>query len=511
MKLEERVGLQMMIGVAGSKVTPEIIDLFRQIHAGGLIVFRRNFQTANQFKQFISELEQALERKLLIAVDHEGGRVIHLAEGVTIFPDNLVLGNTGSEDFARRQGEIEAVELRRLGIDLNLAPTLDVLTADFSPNIGIRSYGKDPELVARLGSARIRAMQEGGLSACAKHFPGQGQSPLDTHLDLPVLATKWEEMEKVHLKPFIAAILAGVDTVMTSHPIYPELDSSRVPATFSKKITSGLLRQKLGFQGAILSDDLEMGALKNLCPIGESAVRAVEAGHDMVLVCKSSDAQREVFQSLLAAYEKKRLDPQNLETSTERIRKLIRKRPERFTLGHPGAHPQGNRLAQEIAQKGIRHPEVQRTEGSKTEILHCVQDDRSVLIVFPKISSLNELIFIEDEFLNEEKFFKDYFRRHGFTPAEIAVIDISPDDKAIDAITDRAKKADLTIFFCYDAHLFPKNRELLEKIQLIAKECVVVLLRDPYDEKWVKEGVSCLKLFGFRRVQIEAGLNVILP
>ncbi|MBI3307593.1 MAG: beta-N-acetylhexosaminidase [Candidatus Omnitrophica bacterium] len=518
MNLEDLVGLQTMIGVSNSEVTPDLIRLFRDTHAGGLIVFRRNFKTAAGFKSFLSGLENVLQKKLLVAVDHEGGRVIHLAEGITVFPDNLALGRTSNEDFARRQGEIEAGELRRLGIDLNLAPTLDVLTAKFSPNIGIRSYGPDAELVARLGTARIKAMQAGGLSACAKHFPGQGQSPLDAHLDLPVLATTWEEMEKIHLKPFRSAIEAGVDTVMTSHPIYPELDRAKVPATFSKKIVRELLRSRLGFQGTILSDDLEMGALKNLCSIGESACRAVEAGHDMVLVCKSADAQKEVFRDLLAAYEKKRLNLENLKESSTRILKLINKRKSCFADTNPAAHPEGKALAREIARKGIEislchcEPEGRSNPAFKNEIASSAlrpprNDGQKTLVIFPQISSLGGQIFIENEFRDEKKFLQDYLTRQGIEDSEIAVVKISPEDHEISALESRAKKADTTVFFCYDAHLFPKTRELLEKIQLTAKRCVVILLRDPYDKEWVRPDVACVNAFGFRSVQIEAALD----
>ena len=195
MTLEELAGQVLMIGVHGGVATPDIVRLFRETHAGGLIIFRPNFDSAVQFKKLISDLENALGRNLLIAVDHEGGRVIHITEGASVFPDNLAFGHAGLIDYVEQQGRIESGELRNLGFDLNLAPTLDVLTQTFSPNIGIRSYGRDPDLVSKLGSARIKSMQEGGLSACAKHFPGQGHSSIDAHLGLPVLSGTWDEIE----------------------------------------------------------------------------------------------------------------------------------------------------------------------------------------------------------------------------------------------------------------------------------------------------------------------------
>lgn len=224
MELADYIGAKLVLGIHGTAATPEIIEQFKRLRAGGLILYRRNFVSPAQVRQLLVDLEEALGRRLLVCVDHEGGRVIMFREGVTIFPDNLAVGTAGQIAYARRQGEIEAKELRRLGVDVNLAPVLDVLTDAYSPNIGIRSYGQDSHKVAALGAARIAAMQAGGLSACAKHFPGKGHAPVDAHLGLPVILSTWEEMAAVHLPPFQAAIQAGVDLIMSSHPSYPKLD-----------------------------------------------------------------------------------------------------------------------------------------------------------------------------------------------------------------------------------------------------------------------------------------------
>src|SRR5882672_10973229 len=281
-----------MIGLPGATLDDADIRLFRDTRAAGLILYRRNFETPAQLLDLLGRLEGALGRRLLVATDHEGGRIVMLGRGVTIFPDNLAVGTAGEETFAYKQGLLEARELRRLGVDLNLGPCLDVLTDRYSPNIGIRSYGKDPKLVARYGVARLRGMTKGGLSACPKHFPGKGHSPLDAHLKLPTIMSDWDEMHAVHLVPFFEAIAAGVECVMTSHPVYPRLDPSGVPATFSRRIVDEYLRGEVGFRGVIVSDDLEMGAVSETCPIGEAAVRTAEAGHDLLLVCHTEAAQR---------------------------------------------------------------------------------------------------------------------------------------------------------------------------------------------------------------------------
>src|SRR5262245_23119118 len=176
------LGERVVSGLWGPTPTDEDKATLRATRAGGVILYRRNFESPEQHRALLGALEAAAGRRLLVTTDHEGGRVIMLGQGTTIFPDNLALGRGGTVEDAARQGAIEARELRRLGVDLNLGPCLDVLTELYSPNIGIRAYGEDPSLVARLGVARLRASQAGGVSTCAKHFPGKGHSPLDAHL-----------------------------------------------------------------------------------------------------------------------------------------------------------------------------------------------------------------------------------------------------------------------------------------------------------------------------------------
>ncbi|MBM3222175.1 MAG: beta-N-acetylhexosaminidase, partial [Candidatus Rokubacteria bacterium] len=296
------VGERMMLGLSGPDLRDEDIAVFRDTRAAGVILYRRNFETPERLAKLLDGLDEALGRRLLVATDHEGGRVIMLGAGTTVFPDNLAVGTAGEEAFAHKQGLIEGRELRRLGIDLNLGPCIDVLTDRYSPNIGIRSYGKDPQVVARYGAARIAGMQRAGLSACPKHFPGKGHSPLDAHLKLPTIDSTWDDMHATHLPPFFAAIAEGVDCVMTSHPVYPNLDPARVPATFSKLIVEDYLRGQVGYRGVIVSDDLEMGAVSETTTIGDATVRAAAAGHDLLLVCHTEPAQRAATAALLDAY-----------------------------------------------------------------------------------------------------------------------------------------------------------------------------------------------------------------
>jgi beta-N-acetylhexosaminidase len=503
MTLEELVGQQLMFGLPGPKLRDEDARLFRETCAGGLILYRRNFDSPAQLTGLIAALEESLGRRLFIATDHEGGRVVMFREGITIFPDNLTAGAAGDPLFTRRQGQIEARELRRFGVDLNLAPVLDVLTEAWSPNIGIRAYGKEPDLVARLGTARIRGMQAGGLSACAKHFPGKGHSPVDAHLGLPTIPSTWEEMRQVHLVPFIAAVEAGVHAIMTSHPLYPNLDPApRTPATFSARLVKELLRSEVGFTGVILSDDLEMGAIRELCGIGEATMNAARAGHDLLLVCHTEAAQRQARAALLDAYRTRVLPQSELEASVERIQALKARRSLRFEEGPPRAELEGPPLARAMATWAATRLTTE-PPGFRQRL------NGRVVVIFPKFSELAERITIEPELMDETGYVKSAFAPYGVNP-EVQVVAIEPNESEITRAGESAARADATILFLFDAHLYPSNRRLLDRLQESARALAVVLLRDPYDAEFLKTGVLGLTAFGFRRCQLDAVIARLL-
>ena len=354
-----------------------------------------------------------------------------------------------------------------------------------------------------MGAARIAAMQQGGLSACAKHFPGKGHAPVDAHLGLPVIGSSWKEMEAVHLKPFVAAIQAGVDLVMSSHPYYPKLDPyPNMIATFSKKIIYDYLRCELNFEGVITSDDLEMGAIKAICPIGDAGILATQAGHDLLLVCHDLKAQKEVYYKLLDAYRRKQLPLKELEESAARINRLKLKRAKRFEGGEPGAEKAGSILAARICRESVQVLKDER------KLIPLQRGEPRIGVIFPQFSGFDAKIMIEKEVLQEQDFVRNEFKKFGFNP-EIHLVAIEPTDAEIQQAVNLARNSDVTILFCFDAHLYPANKKLLDSIQVAAQELVVDLLRDPYDAAVMKAGVACLTDFGWRACQIKAAIEKI--
>jgi beta-N-acetylhexosaminidase len=320
MEIETLIGARLAVGIPGTEATDEIVESLRQTHAQSLVVFSRNFTSPEQFVRLLGRLEERLERRFLVMVDHEGGRIIRFSTGVTRFPDAMTAGNIQDPEAIERQGRVEAEALRRLGVHVNLAPCVDVVVEGSDPVIGNRSYGRDPARVAALAVARIRGLQGGGVAACAKHFPGLGAVQRDPHQTLPTIALDWAAMQRVHLPPFEAAIRVGVAMVMSSHVCYPALgDPPGLPATFSRGLIRGLLRARMGFSGLILSDDLEMGALRMFGTMGETCIRATEAGHDLLLICSDLAAAQAAVAALREAYEQHRLPLDELEQSVQRL------------------------------------------------------------------------------------------------------------------------------------------------------------------------------------------------
>ncbi len=503
MTLEELVGRRLMFGLPGPDATDADIRLFADTRAGGLILYRRNFETPERLQRLLTCLEGALDRRLLIATDHEGGRIIMLGRAVTIFPDNLAAGTAGDAGFVHRQGVFEGRELRRLGVDVNFAPVLDVLTERYSPNIGIRSYGKDPGRVARYGAARITGLQSAGVSACAKHFPGKGHAGVDAHLGLPVIESDWGEMHAVHLVPFMAAIEAGVHCLMTSHPLYPGLDPTpATPATFSRLIVDEYLRGQVGYRGVIVSDDLEMGAVRELCAIGDAAIRAAAAGHDLLLVCHTEAAQRAAHAALLEAYRTRALPRRPLEQSVARLDALVAKHPARFDGGPPRAERDGEPLARALAARAATYV-APAPPGWRRRL------NGRVAAIFPRLAALADRITVEPGLLDEARYLREAMLSYGVEP-EVEVVGVEPTEAEIARARGRAETADATILFLYDAHLYPSNRQLLDSLQSGARALAVVLMRDPYDAEYLRGGTAGVTAYGWRKCQLDAVLTRLL-
>ena len=288
---------------------------------GGVILFRRNLQELSQICSLTAALHAASPVPLLIGVDQEGGQVTRLPAPFLAPPAAATLGAIDDETLTRELAHAVGRELRAAGFTWNLAPVLDVHTNPRNPIIGDRAFSHDPDCVARLGAAAIRGFADAGILATAKHFPGHGETVADSHLTLPESPQSSARWRAVEFVPFRQAIRAGVPAVMVAHLLCPALDPES-PSSLSRPIITGILREELGYDGVVVSDDLEMEAISARLDLGEAAVRFLEAGGDLILICRDPGRQRAAMAAVETAVEGRRLSEVRLAASLDRIARL---------------------------------------------------------------------------------------------------------------------------------------------------------------------------------------------
>ena len=333
--IRRHIGQLAIVGFNGHALPDEVGRIAREFDLGGVVFFARNVQEPQQVAD-LSRASQALagEIPLWISVDQEGGRVARLKRPFTEWPPMQTLGRAGDEALAERFARALAAELKAVGISLDYTPVLDVLTNPKNPVIGDRALAERSEAVARLGVVIIRTLQTEGIAACGKHFPGHGDTSVDSHFDLPLIEHPPDRLDAVEFVPFKAAIAADVSSIMTAHILVPALDEER-PATLSPAIVDGLLRKKLGHAGLILSDDLSMKAISGRYGHSEATVQAIAAGCDAVLMCAPEpDSQMAALEAIIYAVEQGRLPRTRVEDALARQRKV----KERF-LASPRSRP----------------------------------------------------------------------------------------------------------------------------------------------------------------------------
>lgn len=314
-----QAGRLAIVGFNGHSVSDELRRLVVEFDLAGVIYFPRNIDTPEQVADLsrqVSDLKR--EWPLWISVDQEGGRVARFRRPFTEWPAAMTLGRSGDDALAARFATAMATELRAVGVNLDYAPVLDVLTNPKNPVIGDRALSESAEAVARIGAVVIRALQDAGVAACGKHFPGHGDTSVDSHEALPLVEHDRRRLDAVEFVPFVRAIEAGVATIMTAHVFAPALDERHI-ASFSSVVVDRLLKQSLGFTGVVISDDLGMKAVSATHSPGDAAVAAVVAGCDVVLLCNHTiDEQVDALEALIRAAEAGVITPKRIDDAMKR-------------------------------------------------------------------------------------------------------------------------------------------------------------------------------------------------
>ncbi|MCX8072144.1 MAG: beta-N-acetylhexosaminidase [Candidatus Binatia bacterium] len=295
-------GALITMGIPGPQLDGATRELLERVKPGCIVLFRRNVDAGfDALQRLIADLH-ALPWEPLVAIDHEGGRVVRLGEPFTHFPPMAVVGARNDPALAHDVAFAMGRELAAVGLDLVYAPVLDTLSCPANTVIGDRAFGSEVQRVARLGAAQVRGFLAAGILCCGKHFPGHGDTDVDSHFDLPRVTADIDVLRRRELVPFRTAIEAGVPMLMTAHVLYAAIGHD-TPASFDSFWLRTVLRDHLRFPGVVVSDDLEMGAVTKRMRPAEAAVRAISAGADGVLICQSGTAALEAVKALTAAIE----------------------------------------------------------------------------------------------------------------------------------------------------------------------------------------------------------------
>ncbi|CAH2213022.1 beta-N-acetylhexosaminidase [Tepidibacter aestuarii] len=328
LSLEEKLGQMIIVGFNGYKVDSDFRDLLENYKVGGVILFKRNIKNADQLLNLnnsIKNINSKNKLPLFISVDEEGGRITRLPEGSTKFPSNKVIGEKNDKDLSYKIGKQIGTELNNFGFNMDFAPVLDIYSNPKNTVIKDRSFGKDSEIVKTLGTATMKGLQDANVISVVKHFPGHGDTKVDSHIGLPVVNHDKQRLDEFEIIPFEEAIDKGADAVMTAHIVLPNIDKSNKPATLSKKILTDILRNELNFNGIIITDDMEMGAIANNYGTKDASVEAIKAGADIILMCHTKEKQIEALEGLKEAVNSGEISIERIDESVKRIIRLKRK------------------------------------------------------------------------------------------------------------------------------------------------------------------------------------------
>ncbi len=506
MSLEQKIGQLLLVFVSGRELSPSLQRSIDEYHAGGIVLFQDNISDSLQTVTLINAAQTAaisanVGIPLFVAVDQEGGTISRMPQTAPVFPSQMALAATGDLDMAELMARSHAAQLKALGFNMNLAPVLDVNDNPDNPIIGTRSFGSNPQWAAQLGGRMVKAYKDSNIVAVVKHFPGHGNAAVDSHDALPIVRKSAEDIDAVELAPFKQMVWTGdADAIMTAHIAFPALDDSGLPATLSSKILGGVLRDRLGFRGLIMSDSMSMDAIDRKYTNAQAIVMAFRAGIDLLAtgsdIGRFTPAARPEYQTLLKAIREEPALQQRLNESVRRI--LLTKARYGLLDWTPTdgaaadaalAAPAQLTAARAIAAKSVTL--VRDLDGQLP-----VKDDDSVLLIAPR--ERDAISFYDSTVLVDAL-------RACHPKLEVALVDFRPSGREIRDAAARAQKANKTIVAVFNARFYTQQAALIRAIN----RPIVAALRNPYDAFVATNAPAFVATFSDVPVSLEALANVL--
>lgn len=484
MNIKKRIGSLFVVGFPGQTITPELKQLIHDYHIGGIILFAHNIESPQEVLNLTTTLQKeaklaGYEYPLLIAIDEENGTVKRLGEGAGEYPGAMALSATHNPKNAYDIGKATGDDLHQLGINWNYAPVLDVNNNPNNPVIGVRSFGETPEMVSEFGVNFMKGLQSAKVATALKHFPGHGDTDVDSHHSLPRINHSIERLHEMELVPFKAAIAEGADSIMTAHIVFPALEAEEGrPATLSKNIITDLLRQELGFEGVIVTDALEMDAISETMGIAKGAVEAIQAGADNVLIGHLPDEQLKALQYVEKAVEKNEISSQRIEESIERINQMKEKYVSWESLNLENSEVSSKFNSKEKQTLAEKVYEQSVTVLKKGENL---TKEMSILVLQPK----DELRTIAED-TTEDNYTLSKIIKDNINQVEIVLTSNQLTDDAKKEIFKKADQADRVILGTMMAQ---KEDSIIKFAQEISKKkkLDLISMKSPYIGQWLPD------------------------
>lgn len=526
MSVEEKVGQLFVMRVYGHSATePDQADIdanlaeigvrtaaemIAKYHVGGIIYFAWAHNTRDPHQ--IADLSNGIQRAglagphslpLLISTDQEHGIVCRVGEPATLMPGAMALGAGGSRSDARRAGQIAGAELAAIGICQNYAPDADVNVNPANPVIGVRSFGSDPQSVAGMVAAQVKGYQSAGIASTAKHFPGHGDTSTDSHTGLPVITHTREQWAELDEPPFRAAIAAGIDSIMTAHIVVPALDPAEDPATLSRPILTGILREELGYDGVVVTDSLGMEGVRTKYGDERVPVLALQAGVDQLLNPPSLEVS---WNALLAAVKSGEVSEARLDES---ILRILRLKTKLGLFGNPF----------------VSHRGVDRTVGTRSHLAAAdriaehtttLLDNTGALLPLSRRSHKNLLVVGADPASPSgttgppTTTLAEAFNELGYSATALST-GTAPTRAAIDAAVAAAQGKDAVVVGTYNVTASSSQRTLVSELAATGVPVITLAIRNPYDiARLAGTGhAASLAAYSWTDVELRAAARVI--
>lgn len=499
MNLREKIGQMIMTGYSTPELSPDIIRLIEEYKVGNIILFSHNIQSIDQIGKSTRKLHQRIEASTghpaIISIDQEGGVVTRLPKEASNIPGAMLIGATKNKEYAKEAGRITGKELRALGINMNLAPVLDVNSNPDNPVIGVRSYSSNPCMVKDFGISMMKGLMESGVMATVKHFPGHGDTKVDSHLELPVVEKSLEELMECELIPFQSAILQGAPCLMTSHILFPKLEKEKKPATMSKAILTNLLRDKLGFKGLIVTDCLEMSAIKSYYGTAYGAVEAVKAGAQILCISHTAELVIETIEEIEAAVEAGEIPMEVIDKAVENILAYKEKYKIDYLKDEMGCIDdfEDRKIIKEMVISGI-------TKVSDGE-LPVVSKNTIIIGSYAYRSTL------ASSSVDKKLHFAKYLAKH--LNCKYIDVPINPESKDRKEILSKLANCDKVVYGLYNGHLNQGQILLANEISRSGYDLIGITLRNPYDLSMLDDKIHKIAAYEYNLLTFNGLIKIL--